>query len=69
MMTAQCSGDESAPVRPNRQRCAGCRDLFPVTYLRRRGSALALWCDMCAGQTVLFPKPRTRSGAAGGGSR
>ena len=41
--------------------------MFPAEELRRRGSALALWCGMCAAQTVLFPKPRVRP--AGGDLR
>ena len=64
MMAVQWEGEltGSQRVRPDRQRCSGCRELFPIEKLRRRGAAIALWCDMCASQTVLFSKPRKRSG-------
>lgn len=68
MMAVQWEDPPGTPVeKPRRQRCSGCRDFFPIEHLRRRGSSIALWCDMCATQGVLFPKPRSRKRSTGGG--
>lgn len=67
MMAVQWDDLEGTPPpeKPRRQRCSGCRELFLLHQLRRRGSSVALWCDMCATQGVLFPKPRSRKRSGG----
>ena len=57
IMTA--SWDDAAE-RVRMTRCDGCERRFTESALRKRNGRWV--CRSCAGQTVLFPRPRARRG-------